>query len=554
MPADGKTLIARYDRLKQDAATHFKHCDELAPFIAPSRVGVTAPRQPGERQNSTVFDSTTMLAAELMAQFVAGYTINPSQRWGSMTMEVPPPHGSDAISEWLEECRDRMLGHLANSMFYAEAVESMIDWGGFGTGYLVREERPQPQNATVKGFRGFHFQAKKTGRFLIADGADGLVDTAFDDWPMTARMMETRWGRQALPEKAKKALEAGKPDEPFTVIHAVYPRSLADQRYAAGAMKMPWASCWVERDSTTLIQESGYNSFPGRVYRYTRTPGETFGRGRGQLAWPDTWTLSTSKRMGLEDQALKQRPPVMMAHDSVIGTLRLVPGGPTIINTRGRPIGDVIQPYQTGSHPEVTSIKEEELRKSIRQVFFVDQILMLMEVNKSEMTAFEFAKKMELLFRVMGPVYGRIEHEFLQQTWDGVFDDLLEAGAFSDPPDEIFDTDGRIRTTFENPMARAQRSGDVEAMTQSIQDLLPLAQVYPEVWDRIDADKTAMMVLQTRGFPAKATRNEDEMQALRDSRLQQQETTQALTEAGQIAESGGKIAPLLTAIQGGRPR
>ncbi len=552
MPADGKALITRYDRLKNDAATHFKHCEEMAPFIAPSRMGIVTKRVPGDKQTRQVYDSTSMMAAELMAQFVAGYTINPAQRWGSMRMQVPPANGGDAISEWLEECRDRMLQSLANSMFYAEAVESMIDWGGFGTGFLLREERPQPPNRIIKGFRGFHYQAKKTGRFLIADGADGLVDTAFDEWDMTARMIDTRFGRTNLPEKVLKALQNNKPDEPFTVVHAVYPRPLSESRYAAGAKKMPWASCWVEQDSKKLIFESGYRSFPGAVFRYHRTPNEVMGRGRGHIAFPDTWTLNTAKRLGLEDWALKIRPPVMVSHDSVIGTLRLTPGGPTSINTRGRNIRDVLMPFETGSNPQVSQIKEEDLRKSIRQVFFVDQILMLMEVNKSEMTAFEFAKKMELLFRVMGPVYGRTEHELLRQNWDGVFDDMLEGGAFSPPPPEIFDTDGRIETVFENPIARAQRAGDVEAVSLTVQDLLPLAQVYPEVWDRIDADKTASMIMEARGFPAKATRNDNEMQQLRDTRLQQQEAQQSLTDTAQVAEAGGKIAPLLTALQGGK--
>src|SRR5688572_23201914 len=134
MAADPKALIARYDRLKQDASQHFKHCDELAPFVAPSRTGILTKYQPGASQVRTVTDSSTMMAAELMAQFVAGYTVNPAQRWGSMEMQNPALRGSDAINEWLEECRDRMLAAFSNSMFYAEAVESMIDWGGFGTG------------------------------------------------------------------------------------------------------------------------------------------------------------------------------------------------------------------------------------------------------------------------------------------------------------------------------------------------------------------------------------------------------------------------------------
>ncbi len=552
MPLEGKTLIADYDRRKQAAMPHFSRCEMMAPYLAPSRVGMLGPRTPGTTQTSNVTDSTSTFAAEVAAQFVAGQVINPTQLWGSMRLRHPRKRANDAINEWLEECRDRQLAILGNSMFYAESVESMIDWLAFGTGYLLREERPPSPHKVERGFRGFRFEAKRTGRFVIADGANGLVDSSWDEAEYSASVLLTRFGRQALPEKVKQALDAGKSETAFTVIHAITPRSLADQRYAAGAKKMPWASCWIEKDSKQILSESGYRTFPGAVYRYHRTPGEVFGRGRGQIAWPDIWTLNTAKRMGLEDWALKIRPPQLVAHDSVIGSLKIVPGAPTAINTRGRSIQDVIMPMQTGSHPEISQLKEEELRKSIRQIFYVDQILMLMEVNKSEMSAFEFSKKMGLLFSLMGPVYGRSEHEFLRQVWDGTFEELRAEGEFSPPPTAIFETDGHIDVTFQNPIARSQRRGDVEAMTQTVQDLLPFAQFAPNVFDRMDPQATADMMMEINGYPARATRNDDEMAELANARQAQQEQEQQLAEAGQMAEAAGKAAPMLTAIQGGK--
>ena len=91
---------------------------------------------------------------------------------------------------------------------------------------------------------------------------------------LTARVMEARWGRNAVSEKVKKALDEGKPDECFEVVHAVYPRPMEEQRYAAGAKKMPWASCWVEKDTKHVIAEGG------------RRDGVTITRTRGGPAPP----------------------------------------------------------------------------------------------------------------------------------------------------------------------------------------------------------------------------------------------------------------------------
>lgn len=551
MAADPKLIITKYERRWTDAATHFRYCDEMAPYLAPSRSGILSRPSQGQKQTRQVYDSTSMLAGELAAHFIAGETINPAQLWGSMTLEHPRQRAQDALNEWLEECRDRMMAQLAKSAFYGESVESKIDWLNFGTGFLLREELPQPVNRTIQGFRGFRFEAVKTGRFLIAESPDGMVDSVDRLVTMTAQMLVDRFGKDNLSEKVRGSLERNRPDDPYDIVHSVYPRSLADQRYAAGAMKMPYASCWVEKDTKHLIRESGYLDFPGAVYRYSKTPGETFGRGRGHLAFPNTWTLNQAIHMSMDDWALKMSPPPLVSHDSVIGTLRLRPGTPTSINTRGRSISDVITPWQTGSHPEVTQIQVEDLRKSIRQIYFVDQILMLMEVNKSEMTAEEWRSKIGLLRKIIGPVYGRLDKEFLRRNWDAVFYEMLNAGEFSDPPDAIYETDGEIELTFQNPIARAQRRGDVEAMVQTMQDLSVYAPFAPQVYDPFDPIKSAMMIAEINGYPARATRNDDEQKALADARQTQQQGEQQLAEAGQIAEAAGHAAPMLAALQGG---
>ena len=553
MAAKGEDVIKRYHSLKDLASNFRTRWDVMAPYLSLSRCGITTKLSPGQKLNPYVWDSTSNMALELMAQFIWGHIANPAQKWGFMQMRNPAKRESDAINEWLEECRDRMLAAFAASKFYAEGTETCVDWAGFGTGDMTIEEAPQAPQKTIHGFRGFHVKAHKTGRFYIAEGPDGRVDTHFTDHELTADQIKKRWPMANLPDRIKKAIAEGRPDDTFTIVHGVYPRPETDSRYAAGAQKMPFASCWVELESKSILVESGFPSFNGAVPRYMQTPGEVFGRGRGDIAFGDIWSLNEAKKMGFEDWALKIRPPVMMRHDAVIGSLKIVPAGPTSINTHGASISDVIMPWQTGSHPEVSQIKEEELRKSIRQVFYIDQILMLMETSKSEMTAFEFAKKMELLFKLLGPVYGRAQYEFLQPVWDIAFEQMLLAGAFSPPPDEIQETDGDIEVVFDNPLSRAQRATDVEAMSLAFQDMLPMAQVWPQILDRWDPDETSRIIMTVRGVPAKATRSDEEMAVFRQARQQQEQSEQQLAQMGQIAEAGGKVAPLLTALQGGKP-
>lgn len=545
MAASGPDLVRRYTKAKNDRPDALY--EEMAPFIAPARVGITSKATAHDKQTRNVYDSTAMSAAELMAHFIAGHVINPAQQWLSYQMLDARVRKIDSVREWNEECRDRSLRRLAASPFYAEGSESLVDWGGFGTGCTIIEEAPQPTHTTIQGFRGFYVRAVKTGRFVALEGPSGLVDTLFEEWSMSARVIAARWPK-SLPESIRTAMTNGQQDKPFTILHAIVPRDKGERGKGAGALAMPWASVWIEMESKEVCHESGYTVFPAAVPRHQKTPGDVYGRGRGHLAFPDTWTLNTAKRMGLEDHALKIRPPVMVRHDSVIGTLRLVPGGPTSINTHGKSIADTIQPWQTGSRPETSSIKEEELRRTIREIFYVDILRQLLETHKSEMSAYEFRAKMGLLFTILGPVYARLDWEWLNQIANITFALQLEARDFSPAPPEVYQTDGEIQAIFENPIARAQRSGDIEAITLAMSDISPLTGAYPQMLDRLDPDKTADLILTLRGVPASVLRNDSEVQALRDARQQENEQEAALATAAQAAESAGKAAPFIKVL------
>lgn len=546
----GHEIVAQYGRMKQERQLFDARWDEMAPFIAPSRVGILQAFPSGVKQTSGVYDSTGMLAAEMSANFIAGSLLNPGQQWGAMSMRDPRARDDDETQEWLEECRLRMFRAFDESAFYSEAAEAMTDWIGFGTGFLLMEELPIMSHQVTRGFRGFFCEAQKTGRFVIADGPNGLVDTTMREKRLSARVIQARWPNATLPESVKVAIQKGEGETThFTIVHGILPRPLSEQRSRSGNAGMPWASGWVEKESKQILHESGYRRFPGAVFRYYRTPGEAHGRGRGDLAYPDIYSLNRAKRMGFEDWALKLRPPVLVAHDAVIGRLRLVPGAPTVVETHGRPIQDMVSPFVTGSNPQVNSIKEEELRKSIRQIFLVDQLLMLMEVSKSEMTAFEFAKKMEILYTLIGPVYGRAEREFLRQSWDTGFDLMFHAGAFSPPPPAVYETDGTIDVRFENPLARSRRTSDVEAITLAVNDMAPLAQLHPQMWDGFDPDKTRKHIFSVRGVPASVTRNDDEIGLVRQARYEEDQQELEVQRAQQVSEGMKNVAPLMRALQ-----
>jgi hypothetical protein len=211
--------------------------------------------------------------------------------------------------------------------------------------------------------------------------------------------------------------------------------------------------------------------------------------------------------------------------------------------------------YDTGSRPEVSQLKEEALRQSIREVFFTEvirQLLQFEEKANTRTTREEFVRKLDILFRLLGPVYGRLEWEGLHRILDVSFDVQLNAGAFPPPPQSILDSDGQIDVIFQNPIARAQRAGDAEALTMAMVDLAPLVERFPGILDRLDPDKTADGIYDLRGVPAAWLRNDQELADYRAAAAAQAQQENALAQADMVAGAIGKAAPMVKALPPGQ--
>lgn len=553
--ANGDKIVRRFGDLKTARANHENRWDILAPYTAPTRLGVLSNQvNNGQDQVEDIYDGTGHFAGTIFANFVAGEIFNPARKWLGLRERRDELNEMDDVREWLEECRDRMCAEYLRSNFYAEAPEAVLDWGVFGTGSLFFDEDQQPENKVVQGFRGIRFHADKTGRFYIAEDSQGRVDTNYREFKLSARAAVEKFGRDNVSDGIQSAMQNSM-DRLFDFIHAVEPRMTGEQSRYKGAKGMPWQSCFVEKDTKKIVEESGYHEFPSLNPRYAKTPGEIYGRGLGELALHDMQTLNADVKMGLEEHALVVRPPILVRHDAVFSTLRLWPAGVTKLRTSGA-IQDAYQAYKSGGNYQADQIVKGDLRKMIRQVFMVDQILQMLEVEKTQMTAEEWRGKMNLLYRLLGPVYGRFVSEFLNPLVDRTFNLMLRGGAFSDPPDAIKEFGGVIDAEYDNPLARAQKEEEVQAIQAGVQDLALIAKMELETkgstqaMDILDSDKAAKKIFEVRGVPASVTRSDDEIEKIRSARQQAQQEEQAKQDAMAVAEGAGKVAPFVKAAQG----
>jgi hypothetical protein len=557
MMADGKAIMRDYGNVRDHYANFLTRWDLQAPFIDPSRIGILGGTTPGQNQLRDVYDSTTMGANDLLSKFISSSTFSPGQRWGRITAKRFSIGERDDIDDWCDEVTEKMLKAIGASNFYAEAPDMTKDYTGFGTGSLHFDERKEyasEYESRRGGFRGLRFQATKTGRFFNATDAEGKIDKEYREQEMSVRAARAKFGDAALPADVKSYFRAGADQEKkFTFIHAAYPRPKSEYK-GRGTLSYPYASCWVEKESKELVRESGYKFYPFANPRWEVTPGEIPGRGPGDRAFPDTRSLNEAKKLDLEALAIDVRKPLIQASDSVLGDIELRPAGRSIVKTGSqRSVKDVLQALETSPNYQMANVKEEQLRQSINELFFVDILRALLKVEKSEMTAFEFARKLELMYRILGAVYGRYESDFLAPLWDGVFTLMWDASALPPPPPELFDEVKEIQIEFTSPLALAQKAQEVDGVLKTFSAIPVLGQNDPQaitdLKDNFDQDKAMRFIAKTYGLPESVIVSEQVRDEKRQARTQARQEVNQMAQIQAGSEAARNVAPLITSLQ-----
>jgi hypothetical protein len=163
------------------------------------------------------------------------------------------------------------------------------------------------------------------------------------------------------------------------------------------------------------------------------------------------------------------------------------------------------------------------------------------------MTATEVHVRVQLIRQLLGPIYGRLQAEYLKPMIERCFGLAYRAGVFGEAPQEM---QGKTFTVkYVSPLARAQKLEEATAIDQYIAGAIGMAQAQPDVIDTIDFDKAQKIKGEALGVPASVMRPVDEVEAMRKARAEQAKQQQA---AAMQQELISKAAPAVIggAMQG----
>lgn len=517
---DVAAILKRVSRLKSERARHdtvYRQCFEYSfPLRAHGFGGQEYDASSGQTKRAKLLDTTLTDAALIAASNVhTGLTPSSSQWFG---LDVNGANESD--KQWLDEAAKTIFRHIHASNFDAEGFEAVID--AVCAGYFVLYVDEDRERG------GYHFQQWPLSQCYITASKPGKpVDTVFREYTLSATQAIAEFGEQNVSEKIRKAA-IEKPDESFTFVHAIYPRQI----YVVGgklARNLPIASCQIEVGEKRVVRESGYHEMPVVVPRWMRIHSATeYGVGPVWNALPDAKELNelVFKEKAATDLAVSGM--WIAEDDGVLNPRAVTVGARKVIVANSV---DSMKPLLTGSDFKVGFTIKEQLQAQIRRVMMADQ---LPPMDGPARTATEFHMRLDLIRRLLGPVFGRFQAEYLQPLIERCFGIALRAGALGQPPESL--QNRRFTVTYISPMARAQRMEEVAAIERFNANVATIAQIDGEVLDTIDFDEQARILADALGVPAKAMRDKDEVAARRDQRAQQQQAQQQMAVMAPVAQ------------------
>ena len=511
----------RCSNLESIRSTWEDHWQEILDYVMPRKADVTFVRSKGEKRTEVLYDSTAITANNLLAASLQGTLTSASLPWFHLKLRDTETNQNRDVQLWLEDSAKRMYEIFNESNFNTEVHELYLDLVSIGTGAIFVEEGS-------KGFdkEGIHFNCLHIAEYFIQENINGKVDTLYRKYKLTARQAIQEFGEENVGEKILESVKE-KPDKEFNFIHAVEPTEDYERAVGKSNTKLPVHSCHVCTEDKMVVRTGGYNEFPYLVPRWSKATGEIFGRSPSYNALPDIKTLNKAVEIGLKAWAKAIDPPLLVQDDGVIGRVRMTPAGITVVRHDG-----AIKPLQIGSNWQITDMKENQLRTSIRQAYYSDQLQLQ---DGPQMTATEVQVRYELMQRLLGPTLGRFQTEFLNPLIERTFGIMLRAGGLLPEPDVI--KGQKIDIEYVGPLARSQRMEESVAIDRLYELAVNVVQVDPSIMDNINHDEAIRLRGDLLGVPKIILRARDEVEELREQRQQAQMAQQQAEQQQQAAQA-----------------
>jgi len=521
-----KAILKEYEELKAERSVYDSNWQDIRELVRPDAMDFNRQTSPGQSRTDNIYDGTAPQANEELASALHSYMSSPTERWFNLEVEDTDDEvdRDPDVVLWLEMVSDLIYAEYAKShtQHTSSLHECYLDIPSFGNCILNQEAE---RDTLV-------FRAHPVASCFWAEDFQGRVNRLYRCLKYTTDQVLGQFGDDALTDEQKKDKR-----KQWEIIHGVYPRANRDTtKYDAGNKR--FASCWVLKDKNgKILRESGYDSFPYHVARWSKVAGEHYGRGPALNCLPDIRMLNRMEYTMIKAYQKACDPPLILESDGFMLPFATAPGS---INFKEPQAGEV-QTLEFKGRLQETEAKSDQKRESIRRAFYADWVKLM--PKKERQTAYEISELVEQQLRMMAPALGRLQQEMLGPSIERTYELMHKSNRFPPAPPAL--QKRTLKVGYISAAARAQMGNKLVALNKYIQNITPMAQTDPTIMDAINPDALAQESAYLIGVTRRVLRSPDEIAEIRAERKQQQ----ALATAAETAEPLSKSVLNLSQAQ-----
>lgn len=527
--------LRRWSALKAERSSWITHWQEISRYLLP-RSGrfVSTDRNLGTNRHNAIYDSSGTRALRILAAGLMAGLTSPARPWFRLTIADTDLAGYGPVDNWLHDVSETMRRVFDKSNTYRSLHSMYTELGAFSTGANLI--MPDYHNV-------IHNHPLTVGEYAIATNSKGTVDTLYREFQFRVTQVIEEFGIKNVSTATKDLYNRGNYDSWVTIYHAIEPRHERDREYGKrDASNMPFKSCYFEGSindrAGDLLRESGFKTFPGMAPRWDVIGGDEYGNGPGMDALGDIKQLQHQQLRKATGIDYMTDPPLQVPNSYKNQSIDRFPGGVMYYDPASGTNGGIKSAFEVKLDLSHLLVDIQDVRSRIDKTFYVDLFLMLANDTRSNITAREIAERHEEKLLMLGPVLERLHNEMLTPLIDLTFDRIIEAGMLPPPPPELENRE--LRVEFVSMLAQAQRAVGTGSIDRLLGTVGGLAQVKPEVLDKIDGDQLIDVYSNMLGVPPELIVADDKVAIIRQQRAQAQQQAaqmEATTHAADTAQT-----------------
>ena len=358
----------------------------------------------GTLQNTRLFDTTAVEATKTFVSKIQDTMTPPGVQWGYLEVDEDKARAigwsDDEIDKAqliLSDYMRRVFNYIHRSNFDVVINECYFDLA-VGTSCLVVNQHTDENP--------FLCTSIPIDKLSIEESADGTIRSWYRTWEnMKISELTMRWKNLVLSPTLIQMLMV----DPDATVRNLY----EGVSYFPNKDKPYCYAVWEDSSVTPLLEE-WLESNPGIVWRFQKINNETWGRGPVMDALPSIISLNEIERIKLAAGNLNTFKPYMGFSDNVFNpnTFTLEPFSIIPIAPLGIGASPPLIPLPSSADPQFTEVISQDLRMQILRLMYAEQPSDSTSVQPQ--TAFELAQRQQALAQKIGPLFSRLEAEFLR--------------------------------------------------------------------------------------------------------------------------------------------